>query len=58
LIAVYFNALVINKNFIIRHFNFYWKRNGIPLCAHFIVPLNVLYFPEDDRLRSKHVAIM
>jgi len=38
LITVYFNVLVINKNFIIRYFNSYCKRNGIPLSAHLIVP--------------------
>jgi len=58
LTSVYFNILVTNKNFIICYFKFYCKRNGIPLSSHFIVPYNVIYWPEDDRLRSKHVAIM
>ena len=34
------------------------KRNGIPLSATFLYLKNVLYWPEDDRLRSKHVAVM
>jgi len=29
-----------------------------PTECYFIVPKNVLYWPEDDRLGSKHVAIM
>jgi len=57
-VDAYFNILVINKNFIIHYFNSYCKRNGIPLSAYFIYLKNVLYLPEDDRLRSKHVAIM
>ena len=58
LIIVYFNVLVINKNLIIGCINIYCKQNGIPLSAHFIVPHNVLCWPEDGRLRSKHVAEM
>ena len=38
LITVYFKMLVIYKNIIIRYFNFYCKRNGIPLSAYIIVP--------------------
>jgi len=48
--TVYFNALVINKNFIISYFNFYYKRNGIPFNSHLIYLKNVLYWPEDDHL--------
>jgi len=40
------------------YFNFYCKRNEIPLSAHFIVLKKILYWPEDDRLRSKPVAVM
>ena len=58
MITVYFNVLVINSNFIIDYFNFYCKRNGAPLSAHLIYLKNILYGPEDDRLRSKHVTIM
>ena len=38
-------------------FLFHSKRNGIPLSNIFLyVKQNVLYWPDDDRLRSKHVA--
>jgi len=40
------------------YFNFYCKRNGIPMSATLLYHKNVLYWPEDDRLQSKHVAIM
>ena len=44
--------------FIIHYFNFYCKRNGIPLSATLLYLKIVLYWPEDNRLRSKHVATM
>ena len=37
LVAVCFNILVVDMNFIKRNFNFYCKQNGTPLGAHFIV---------------------
>ena len=57
-IAAYCNVLVINKNFNTRYFNFYCKQNGISLSDNLLYLQNVLYWPEDDRLRSKHVAVM
>ena len=35
----------------------YCKRNGIPLNDTLLYLKNVLYWPKDDRLRSKHVAV-
>ena len=58
LITVYFNVLVINKDFITYYFNFYCKPNGIPLSATLLYLKNILYWPEDGRLRSKRVAVM
>jgi len=58
LITAYLIVLIINRNFIIHYFNSYCKRNGIPLTATLLYLKNVLYWPEDDRLRSKHVAVM
>ena len=58
LITVYITVLIINMNFIIRYFNSYCKRNGIPLSATLLYLKNVFYWPEDDRLRSKYVAVM
>ena len=40
------------------YINSYCKRNGIPLSATLLYRTNVLYWPEDDRLQSKHVAVM
>ena len=43
----------------IQNFIFHCKRNGIPLSTTFLyLKQNVLYWPDDDRLRSKHVAIV
>ena len=47
-----------NMNLVIHYFNSYCKRNGMPLSATLLYLKNVLFWPEDDRLRSKHVAIM
>ena len=44
------------KIFIIHYCNSYCKRNGIQLSAPLLYLKNVLYWPEDDRLQSKHVA--
>ena len=55
--TVYFNVLVRISSHVILTFTV--NEMGSPLSAHFIVHLkNVLYWPEDDRLRSKHVAVM
>ena len=43
---------------ITQYFNSYCKLNWIPLSATLLYLKSVLYWPEDDRLRSKHVAIM
>ena len=43
---------------IMHYFNSYCKRNGIPLGATLLYLKNVIYWPEHDRLRSKHVAVM
>ena len=44
-------------NFFIQCFIFHCKRNGIPLTTTFLcLKQNVLYWPDDDRLRLKHVA--
>jgi len=43
---------------VIHHFNSYCKRNGIPLSATLLYLRNALYWHEDDRLRSKNVAVM
>jgi len=48
-------VLIMNRNFIIHYFKFCCKRNGIPLSATLLYLNN---WPEDDRLRSKHVATM
>jgi hypothetical protein len=57
LITVYLTVLNINRNCITHYFNSYCKWNGIPLSATLLYLKNVLYWPEDDRLRSKHVAV-
>jgi len=44
--------------FIIHYFNSYCRGNGIPLSATLLYLKNVLYWPEYDRSRSRHVAIM
>jgi hypothetical protein len=39
------------------YFIFHCKRVGIPLSNTFLyLKQNVLYWPDDDRLRTKHVA--
>jgi len=46
-------------NFILHYFNFCCKTKLDPTECYFIILLkNVLYWPEDDRLRSKHVVVM
>jgi len=45
-------------NSITHYFNPYCKRNGIPSSVTLLYLKNVVYWPEDDRLRSKHVAVM
>ena len=50
--------IIIIRNFIIHYFNSYCKRNEIQLSATLLYLKNVLYWPEDDSLRSKHVAVM
>ena len=35
-----------------------FRLNGIPLSANLLYFKHVLYWPEDDRLRSKHVDVM
>ena len=41
------------------YFILHCKRNGILLSNIFLyLKQNVLYWPDDDRLHSKHVAIM
>ena len=43
--------------FFIYYFIFHCKPNEIPLDATFLyLKQNVIYWPDDDRLRSKHVA--
>ena len=38
-------------------FIFHCKLNGIPLSNNFLyLKQNVLYSPDDDRSRSKHIA--
>jgi len=50
-------VLIANRIFLIYYFIFHYKRNGIPLSNTFLyLKQNVLYWPDDIRLRSKHVA--
>ena len=58
LFNVYLIVLIVNKNSIIHYFNSYCKRNRIQISATYLYLKNVLCCPEDDRLRSKHLAVM
>jgi hypothetical protein len=50
-------VLIVNRNFFIHYFIFHCKRNEIPLSNTFLyLKQNILYWSEDDRLQSKHVA--
>jgi len=50
-------VLIVNRNLFLHYFIFHCKRNGIQLSTTFLyLKPNVLYWPDDDRLRSKHVA--
>jgi len=50
-------VLIVNKDFFIYYFIFHCKQNGTPLSTTFLyLKQNVLYWPDDDHLRSKHVA--
>ena len=50
--------LIVNRDFSIHYFIFHCKRSGIPLSTAFLyLKQNVLYWPDDDRVRSKHVAM-
>jgi len=52
-----FIVLIVNMNFFIHYFIFHCKRNVIPFSTNFLyLKKNVLHWPDDDRLRSKHVA--
>jgi len=52
-------VLIVNRNFFIHYFIFHCKRNGISLSTTLLyLKQNVLYWPDDDRLWSKHVAIV
>jgi len=50
--------LIINRNFFTHYINSYCERNWIPLSVTLLYLKNVLYWPEDDSLRSKHVAVV
>ena len=58
-LLVYCLILIVNRNLFIHYFIFHCKRNGIPLSTTLLYfKQNVFYWPDDDRLRSKHVAIV
>jgi len=58
LIAVYFNVLVINKSSSYDILTFTVNEMGPHWVLTLLYLKNVLYWPEDDRLRSKHIATM
>jgi len=54
-----YKEIPINRDPFIHYFIFHCKRNCIPFSTIFLyLKLNVLYWPDDDRLQSKHVATM